>query len=129
MLALLLCLAAVAIDGDSIRCANLGQFRLLGIDSADYRASRPWRQHFGDHVSSDGQARAAKASLKAALQLGPVRIEPVTRDRYGRTVALASAGGAVLSCWQLRHGVARYLAAYDNGSRVARLCARWSGPR
>jgi micrococcal nuclease len=124
MPALLLCLAAVAIDGDSIRCANLGQVRLLAIDSADYRSSRPCRQQFGDHVCSDDQARAAKASLKSALKLGPVRIDPVTRDRYGRTVALVTAGGTDLSCWQLRHGVARYIVRYDNGHRVARLCLR-----
>ena len=124
MPALLLCLAAVAIDGDSIRCSNLGQVRLLAIDSADYRSSRPCRQGFGNHVCDDGQARAGKASLKAALRLGPVRVDPVTRDRYGRTVALVTAGGHDLSCWQLRQGVARYIARYDNGRRVARLCPR-----
>ena len=124
MPALLLCLSAAVIDGDSIRCSNLGQVRLLGIDSADYRSSRPCREQFGDHVCNDSQARAAKASLKAALRLGPVRVEPVTRDRYGRTVALVSAGGTDLSCWQLRRGLARYIVRYDNGGRVAKACAR-----
>ena len=28
------CLAAAAIDGDSIRCSNLGQVRLLGMSAA-----------------------------------------------------------------------------------------------
>jgi endonuclease YncB( thermonuclease family) len=124
MPALLLCLAAVAMDGDSIRCSNLGQVRLLGIDSADYRSSPPCRGNYADHVCDDDQARAAKASLKQALKLGPVRVDPVTRDRFGRTVALVSAGGTDLSCLQLRHGVARYIVKYDNGRRVARACGR-----
>jgi micrococcal nuclease len=119
---LLACLAAVALDGDSIRCSNLGQVRLLAIDAADYRNSRPCKGGFGDHVCDDDAARAAKASLKRALAVGPVRVEPVTRDRYGRMVALASAGGRDLSCWQLAAGHARYIARYDNGRRVARLC-------
>jgi hypothetical protein len=74
----LLCLAAVAIDGDSIRCANPGQVRLLGIDSADYGSSRPCRVDYGDHVCNDSRVRAAKASLKMALKLGPGRVDPIT---------------------------------------------------
>lgn len=124
MPAILLCLAAFAVDGDSIRCSNLGQVRLLGIDSADYRTSRPCRQDFGDHVCDDTQARAGKESLKQALKLGPVRIEPVGRDRYGRMLALVTAGGTNLNCLQLRHGVARYIARYDDGRRVASAVMR-----
>ncbi len=124
MPAVLICLAATVIDGDSIRCSNLGQVRLLGIDTADYRSSRPCREGFGDHVCDDRQARAAKASLKRAIGMGPVRVRPVTRDRYGRTVALVSAAGVDLSCWQIRHGGARYIVRYDNGGRVAASCAR-----
>lgn len=119
---LLLCIAAAVIDGDSIRCRNLGQVRLLGIDAPDHTDSRPCREHFGDHRCDDAGARSAKASLREALKLGPVRVEAVTRDRYGRMVALASAGGRDLSCWQIEHRQARYMAKYDNGGRLARIC-------
>lgn len=128
MPALLHCLAAVAINGDSIRCANLGQVRLLAINR-DYRSSRPCRGDFGDHVCDDAKARAGKASMKAALRLGPVRVEPVTRDRYGRAVGLVTVGGRDLSCWQLRQGVARHIVRYDNGARVARRCPRLTRAR
>lgn len=124
MPAILLCLAAFAMDGDSIRCSNLGQVRLLGIDSADYRSSRPCRGKYGDHVCDDDQARAAKASLKQALKLGPVEVEPAGRDRFGRMLALVTAGGTNLNCFQLSHGVARYIIKYDNGGRVGRACRR-----
>lgn len=121
---ILTCLAAVAIDGDSIRCRNLGQVRLLAVDTAEYRRSRPCREGFGDHVCDDALAKRGKDSLKAALRLGPVRVDPVTRDRYGRMVAVATVNGRDLSCWQLQRGVARYIARYDNGRRVAQTCPR-----
>lgn len=135
MPALLICIAAMAIDGDSIRCRNLGEVRLLAIDSADYRRSRPCLGGFGDHVCDDRKALAGKRSMQRALKLGPVRVDPAacspvprtgcadrSRDRYGRMVALASAGGVDLSCYQLRAGVARYIVKYDNGGRVRRRC-------
>lgn len=118
----LLCIAAVVIDGDSLRCRNLGEIRLLAIDAPDRTSSRPCREHFGDHRCDDAGAKAAKVSLREAMALGPVRVEPVTRDRYGRTVALVTAGGHDLSCWQLARGQARYIVRYDNGGRVAKLC-------
>ena len=68
MPAMIVCEAPVAIDGDSLRCRNIGQVRLLGIDAPDYRSSRPCRQGFGDHVCNDAGARAAKASLRAGLR-------------------------------------------------------------
>jgi endonuclease YncB( thermonuclease family) len=89
---ILLCLAATVIDGDGIRCRNLGEVRLLGIDAPDPTNSRPCRQGFGDHVCSDRQARAAKEAMRSALRLGPVRIEQVGRDRYGRLLGIAYAG-------------------------------------
>jgi micrococcal nuclease len=118
----LLCIAAVAIDGDSIRCRNLGEIRLLAIDAPDRTSSRPCRERFGDHRCDDAGAKAAKASLRAGLKLGPVMVEEVTRDRYGRLVARASAGETNLSCWQLKRRQARYIARYDNGGRVRKIC-------
>lgn len=126
MLAPILCAAAWVLDGDSIRCSNLGEIRLLGIDTPDYRDSPPCRGHFGDHVCDDAAAKAAKRSLITVVSRNreSVRIEAVTHDRYGRTVAQAWAGGTDLSCYQLRAGVARYIVKYDTGSRIARACGR-----
>ena len=119
---MLLCLAATVIDGDGIRCRNLGEVRLLGIDAPDPTNSRPCRQRFGDHVCSDRQARVAKEAMRSALRLGPVRIEPVGRDRYGRLLGMAFAGRVNLNCRMLRISGVRYIQRYDNDRRVARAC-------
>lgn len=126
LLAPILCAAAWVRDGDSIRCSNVGEIRLLGIDTPDYRDSAPCRGHFGDHVCDDRAAKAAKRSLIEIVSRnrGAVRVEPVTHDRYGRTVAEVWAGSVELSCYQLRAGVARYIVKYDTGGRVARACGR-----
>lgn len=121
---LLICAAAWVLDGDSIRCSNIGEIRLLGIDTPDYRDSAPCRGHYGDHVCDDRAAKAAKQSLIGAVRANrsAVRVDPVTHDRYGRTVAIVWAGSVNLNCYQLRAGVARYIAKYDNSGRIAAAC-------
>jgi hypothetical protein len=54
---------AWVIDGDSIRCSNVGEIGLLGVDTPDYRDSPPCRGHFGFHVCDDQAAKAANRSL------------------------------------------------------------------
>ncbi len=119
---ILACIAAAAIDGDSIRCKNVGQVRLLGIDAPDRTSSRPCREGFGNHVCDDDLARRGKIAMQQALSLGPVRIEPVGKDRYGRTLAIAYAGSVNLNCRMLRVPGVRYIPRYDNGGRVAKAC-------
>lgn len=121
-MALLLCLAATVIDGDGIRCRNLGEVRLLGIDAPDPTSSRPCREGFENHVCSDRQARMAKEAMRSALRLGPVRIETVGRYPYGRRLGMAFAGRVNLNCRMLRISGVRYIQRYDNERRVARAC-------
>jgi endonuclease YncB( thermonuclease family) len=121
-MSLLLCIAAVAIDGDGIRCRNLGEVRLLGIDAPDRTSSRPCRERFGDHVCSDRQARAAKEAMRSALRLSPVRIEPAGRDRYGRLLGIAYTGRVNINCRMLQVSGVRYMPRYDNGAKVRRSC-------
>jgi len=128
MPAMIVCEAPAVIDGDGVRCRGLGEVRLLGIDAPDRRSARPCRGQYGNHVCDDRAAAASKASLRAGLRLGPVRLQPVKRDRYGRLIATASAGGTDLSCWQLRQGSARYIVRYDDGRRVARTCPAQARP-
>lgn len=106
-----------AIDGDTLKCSEIGRVRLLGIDSPELpghcrkgRACAP-----GDPVTS-------KAHL-AKLIRGGVTIVPVTRDRYGRTVAQVYSGGKNVACEQLRAGQAVYAKRWDNGRRLARECS------
>ena len=119
---MIICDLPAAIDGDGIRCANVGEVHLLGIDAPEYRSSSPCRRGYRDRVCDDRAAARAKDNLRRGLSLGPVRLEPVTRDRYGRMIAVAYAGSTNLSCWQLRYRVARYVVHYDNGRRIARAC-------
>jgi micrococcal nuclease len=126
MAAMMACEAPWVIDGDSVRCRNVGEVRLLGIDSPDYRDSPPCRGHYGDHVCDDAAASSAKRNLIALVERNraAVTLVPVTTDRYGRTVAEMWAGGIELSCWQIRSGAARYIAKYDTGRRISRACRR-----
>lgn len=120
------CVAAIVVDGDSLRCPRgpEREIRLLGIDAADSERSRPCRQGFGDHVCSDLRSRAAATRLRNGVRLGPVRLQVVGRDRYGRALAIAWAGAVNLNCWQLKVGAptVRYMSNYDRGSRISKLC-------
>jgi endonuclease YncB( thermonuclease family) len=117
------CVNPWVIDGDSIRCSNLGEIRLLGIDTPDFTFSAPCRGHYGNHVCDNAGDRAATRKL-IALKLRMRSVEwtvlPVTRDHYGRLVAEVRAGSVDLSCYQLANGAARYIPEYDNGGRIAR---------
>jgi endonuclease YncB( thermonuclease family) len=110
------------IDGDGVRCSNIGEVRLLGIDAPDYSSSRPCQGGYGDHVCDDRAAAAAKAGLRAGLHLGPVRVEPAGRDPYRRMLGIVTAGGVNLNCRQLASGAARYIGRYDRDGRVAAAC-------
>lgn len=118
----IVCIAPQAIDGDSIRCASVGQVRLLGIDAPDRTDSRPCREGFGDHVCDTIAATNAKAVMKRILRRGPVRIEPVGRDRYGRLLGIAFAGSAAINCLMLKVPGVRYIPRYDDRRRVWKIC-------
>src|SRR4051795_3278662 len=109
------CPSAYVIDGDTLRCGP-ERLRLLGIDAPEIEACPRWR------VCVQGDGQASKRSLVAALRLGPIRYQPVTVDRYGRSVAVVWAGSVNLSCWQLQRGQAVYIAKWDNGRLVRRAC-------
>jgi micrococcal nuclease len=123
VIGLLICASALTIDGDTIKCANQPvHIRLLAIDAPDKVTAAPCRQHYGDHVCDDALAAKATASMERVLSTGTVKLNPVTHDRYGRLVAQVFVGRRDLQCYQLRAGVARYLAKYDNGHRIAKRC-------
>jgi endonuclease YncB( thermonuclease family) len=109
------CPSAYVVDGDTLRCGS-ERLRLLGIDAPELERCLRWRS------CTPGDGEAAKQSLIVAVRLGPIRYQPVTRDRYGRQVAVVWAGGVNLSCWQLRAGQAAYKANWDNGRLIASAC-------
>lgn len=86
ILPLLLSLAPATVtctvtDGDTLRCDQIGRVRLLGIDAPEL----PGHCRKG-RVCVPGDGPASKRSLERMVR-GPVTIQPVTRDRYGRVVA------------------------------------------
>jgi len=109
------CPAPRVVDGDTLRCGS-ERVRLLGIDAPELEHCPRWR------VCAPGDGQASKRSLVAGMQSGPVRLQRVTADRYGRTVAVVWAGGVNMSCWQLERGQAIYKPHWDNGGRIAAAC-------
>ena len=109
------CPSAYVVDGDTLRCGP-ERLRLLGIDAPEVESCPRWR------TCAPGDGQASKRSLIAALRLGPIQFQPVTVDRYGRSVAVVWAGSVNLSCWQLQRGQAVYKPKWDNGQLIARAC-------
>ncbi|MDG2515564.1 thermonuclease family protein [Sphingobium yanoikuyae] len=110
-----------AVDGDTLRCSEIGRVRLLGIDAPEMAGHcRKGR------TCAPGDPVASKKALEKLVARG-VTISPVTRDRYGRTVAQVYADDKNLACEQLRRGVAVYMQKWDNGGRLAKEC-RYAGP-
>ena len=109
-------LACVAIDGDTLRCGS-ERVRLIGIDAPELPGHcAPWRRCVA------GDPRRSKAALARLVADRPVTLTRLGRDRYGRTLALANAGGVNLACAQIRDGQAAYVARWDTGGALARAC-------
>ena len=109
------CPSAYVVDGDTLRCGP-ERIRLLGIDSPEIHDCPRWRTC----VPGDGQA--ARRSLIIAVRSGPIRYQPITRDRFGRQVAVVWSGNVNLSCWQLQRGQAVHKPYCDNGRLIGREC-------
>ena len=99
--ALFLCLAPVAVDGDTLRCGGVGSVRLLAIDAPELagHCRRGRRCVQGDGVAS-------KAHLVRLLERGAVRCRPAGRDVYDRVLARCKAAGEDLSCAMVAAGFA-----------------------
>lgn len=105
----------VVVDGDSLRCGRQ-RLRLLGIDAPELHGCPSWR------ICVPGSGEASRRSLSHALRSGRLRYQVITRDRFGRSVAMAWAGKVNLSCWQLSAGQAVYKPKWDNRSLVRQAC-------
>lgn len=102
----IICEAPRAIDGDTIRCANIARpVRLAGIDAPEL----PGHCRRG-RVCTPGDPYAAKAALAELLDRGIALVWPQAVDRYGRPVARVTIGGTDASCALLATGfvVERY---------------------
>ncbi len=130
--AVLLCLIVGITDGDTltVRCPTAGPeqpARTLTIRLAEIDAPEK-RQAYGT------QSKDHLAQLCVGKQ---ARIDPKTRDRYGRTVARVSCDGIDASVEQVRSGMAWRFVRYSNDplfvgleadARAAHI-GLWSDPR
>ena len=119
---------ASIIDGDTLEIHG-SRIRLWGIDAPE--SSQLCR---GDDSLQYRCGAKAANDLDAFIVGRPVNCLPISLDRYGRTVATCSVGGADLGDWLVRNGLAldwpQYSKRkYDDVQREAEQAGRgmWAG--
>jgi endonuclease YncB( thermonuclease family) len=119
---------ASVIDGDTLE-SHGSRIRLWGIDAPE--SSQLCR---GDDSLQYRCGAKAANDLDSFIARRPVNCQPISLDRYGRTVATCSVGGADLGDWLVRSGLAldwpQYSKRkYDDAQRAAEQVGRgmWAG--
>lgn len=118
MLALLAAaaLSCTVTDGDTLRCGD-ERVRLIGIDAPEMPGHCPqWRR------CTPGDGAASKSALERLVRGRAIRLDRAGADHYGRTLAVAWAGGINLACAQLAAGQAIYVERWDTDGRLAMSC-------
>jgi endonuclease YncB( thermonuclease family) len=112
---------ARVIDGDSLIVAG-GEIRLYGVDAPELRQTC-LRGGFAWNCGAE-----AAAALRAATAGREVLCRPRDHDRFGRTIAVCTAGGVDLGAAMVKGGLAVALDAYTADEREARDARRgiWS---
>lgn len=116
------CSVTEIVDGDTIRCGDLGRVRLLLIDTPE-RDQQPW----------GGRARDALAELLPAGSEARLEADVQPRDRYGRLLAYVyRTDGLQVNEMMVRNGFAEVLVYPPNVRHVevlrrARTLARNAG--
>jgi endonuclease YncB( thermonuclease family) len=94
----IICHAPRAVDGDTIRCQNIGKaIRLAGIDAPELGGKCRRGK-----VCAPGDGEASRRTMAALIASAPVTITPAGRDRYGRIIARVTAGRIDVSCEMIR---------------------------
>lgn len=111
--ALLLCLVVGISDGDTLkaRCGEPGAYEQVTIRLAEIDAPEKG-QAFGQR---------SKESLSGLCFGTGGTIRPVTRDRYGRTVARVECHGLDASAEQIRRGMAWRFVRYSTDAAMQPL--------
>jgi endonuclease YncB( thermonuclease family) len=104
---------ASIIDGDTLEIHGT-RIRLWGIDAPESsqlcRGEDSEQYRCGAQVAND---------LDAFIARRPVSCLPISLDRYGRTVATCSVGGADLGQWLVRNGLALDWPQYSKAKYAA----------
>ena len=97
------------IDGDTLEIHST-RIRLWGIDAPE--STQLCRGEDSDPYRCGAQAAN---DLDTFIARRPVSCNPINLDRYGRTVATCSVGGADLGEWLVRNGLAVDWPQYSHG--------------
>ena len=106
--ALVLCAVVTVHDGDTIRCDG-ERVRIANIDAPelpdspkchDRRASYGWCDYKAGYASRDALAKLAAS--------GPVRMERLGVDKYGRTLARVTVNRRDVGSYLVALGLARW---------------------
>ena len=100
---------ASVVDGDTLEIHG-NRIRLWGVDAPETtqlcRGEDSLRYRCGAKAAND---------LDAFIARRPVNCNPISLDRYGRTVASCTVGGADLGEWLVRNGLALDWPEYSRG--------------
>lgn len=106
--ALALCAPVSVHDGDSIRCGS-ERVRIEDIDAPELPDSPKCRDARRSYAWCDYRAGyRSRDALQAFLSKGPVMIERIGVDRYGRTLARVSVNGQDAGAYLVGLGLARW---------------------
>lgn len=108
---------AKVLDGDTLKIAGVN-YRLHGIDAPEKT------QHCQIDNVDWRCGQDAAAHLRGLIRNRPVRCVEKDRDRYGRVVAVCSAGGTELNRAMVRAGLAWAYRAYSRDYEDAELEAQ-----
>lgn len=117
----------VVVDGDTLRI-NGERIRIVGIDAPE--SDQTCRDASGRRWAC---GRAATQHMVGLVSRGPVSCRSEGHDRYGRVLAVCSAGGVDLGAAMVRNGYAvdytRYSTRYSAQARAARQerLGLWNG--
>lgn len=101
----IICQAPRAVDGDTIRCANLARpVRLVGIDAPELHRCPANRR------CTPGDGQASKRALAQLVARGRVTLRPAGDGGFGRMAAHVWAGRVDVNCRMIAtgHAVRRY---------------------
>jgi endonuclease YncB( thermonuclease family) len=94
-------------DGDSIRCGG-ERVRIANIEAPELPGSPKCEDSRRSYAWCDYQAGyQARDELRTFLSRGPVMIERMGPDKYGRTLALVTVNGGDAGAYLVRLGLAR----------------------
>ena len=107
LVALAICASPIVHDGDSLRCGR-ERIRIANIDAPELPDSPKCHDARTRYAWCDYRLGAAsREALSAFIARGPVAIERLGNDPYGRTLARLSVNGIDAGEYLVSRGLAR----------------------